>query len=96
MPFLDHFSERTGLDPRIDLGGSDALMTEEFLHVSDGRSAFEEMSRKRVPQHMRADPDPKAAAGPPDHDADRLSTKTTSARGQEQGPAITPLSEERP
>ena len=68
MPLLDHAPKHAGLDLRIDLSRSDALMPEEFLDVSDGSAAFEEMSGKRMAKSVRADADADASARLPHDD----------------------------
>jgi len=53
VPLFDHLGELTGHDLRVDGRRSDAGMTEELLHVGNGRATFEEMRGKRMPQELR-------------------------------------------
>lgn len=50
--FVD-LSQSGRADVRIDLGGNEALMSQEFLHASNVRPSVQQMGREAVPKCMR-------------------------------------------
>ena len=50
-----HLDQMSGIYGRLDLRRADIGVTEQLLDVTQIRPALEQVCRKAVPQHMRAD-----------------------------------------
>ena len=56
MPGLDHLPQPVRRHVGVDLGGPNVGVTQQGLHHAQVRAALQQMGRKGMPQHMRADP----------------------------------------
>src|SRR5438128_4395485 len=68
---LTHAPLTGGAHVSVDCGGGDRLVPEQITNVPDGRSAFEQLGRVTVPEHMRmemsAEPLPDPSHDPRHH-----------------------------